>query len=172
MIDLGTEEKKKQAEKIIDQAYLMGYKAGRENTLEVESDKLIERGRNEAWEAAKKIISQNGASWGMKDLEAIFGLSYSTDIMLDLSASEAIEKIRVYEERKKQEEDEIKVGDEVVYYNDSEVKFIVTRIKNGYIFGINDTGEFSNKNESCWVKTGRHFDEIAEVLKKLRGDAE
>ena len=106
----GVDGIKKQAQELIYQAYQKGYKAGQENALVVDSDKFREQGRNEAWETARKIMSQNDASWGMKDMKEIFGLSYSTDIMLDLKASEAIEKIRAYEQKKK-EADEIKVGD-------------------------------------------------------------
>lgn len=105
----------RQAKELIEQAYQRGYKEGQVNNQEFHESicdgckkgfedremELIEYGREEAWDAARKIMSQNCAYWGMKDMKEIFGLSYSTDIMLDLSASEAIEKIRAYEEWKR-----------------------------------------------------------------------
>ena len=176
-MNLGTEGMKNQAQLLIGQAYQRGYKAGQELreviTFEKECE-LIEQGRNEAWKAAKKIMSQNGASWGMKDMKEIFGLSYSTDIMLDLSASEAIEKIRAYEETKKPEEDEIKVGDEVLISEDVKAVVLRTKMNNSdnYCFIVCSDGSGGKWKKSELKKTGRTFPGIVEVLKNLRGDAE
>lgn len=154
-----------------DEAYESGFAAGQEQAHEeINVNKYIEQGRNEAWEAAKKIISQNSASWGMKDMKEIFGLSYSTDIMLDLSASEAIEKISSYEARKKQEEDEIRVGDEVLFNGIAKAVVLSTRMRGleNYCFIICADGSGGECEKLKLKKTGRTFQEIVEVLKKMQ----
>lgn len=159
-----TEGMKKQAQELIEQAYNRGYKAGYEACKEPK-DALIEKGRNEAWEAARKIMQMN-----IVEKHAIFGeigrMTYS--VILELSASEAIEKIKSYEEQKK-EDSEIRVGDEV-YFLDPTATRVVT-----CIYKFNEvTKAVQITSNGKWVlddicdlhKTGRHFDEIENVLKK------
>ena len=127
-------------------------------------DVNYERGLNDAWECAKKIAYQE------VDLIATFNKHLgesSIEVLKDYSASEAIAKIKEYEERKKQDED-IKVGDEVVY--NYVTTFVVTCVVKGeYIGGINSDGE-----DCCYhykaklKKTGRTFPQIAEVLKQMK----
>lgn len=191
-MSLGTQEQrtegmKKQAQELIDQAYQRGYKAAKEECAEAVEQLRenylsdgITQGCNEAWEAARKIMSQNDASWGMKEMKEIFGSSYSTDIMHDLSASEAIEKLRAYEEQKQKEVEEIKVGDEVIlnanssYEPNTKAIVIMNDGGNSYPYNV-----IVADGDTEWVdrdtidrKTGRCFPEIAEVLKKLQEDEE
>lgn len=166
----GVDGIRRQAQEPIEQAYQRGYKAGQENALVVDSDKFREQGRNEAWEAARKIMSQNDASWSMKDMKEIFGLSYSTDIMLDLKASEAIEKIHAYEQKKQNEAEEIHVGDEVLFNGIAKAVVLRTRMRGleNYCFIICADGSGGECEKLKLKKTGRTFPEIAEVLKKMQ----
>lgn len=71
-----------------------------------------ERGLNDAWECARKIGKVNWLTlkqigFEIKDKEK----NPSWDVVMEYSASEAITKIKEYEE--KQTDDKIKVGDEV-----------------------------------------------------------
>lgn len=166
---LGTMEQrtagmKKQANELIEQAYNRGHKAGYEACKEPK-DVLIEKGRNEAWEAAKKIMQMN-----IVEKRAIFGEIGRTTyaVISELSASEAIEKLRKYEEQKKQEEEqEIRVGDEV-YTEDKEIKFVVTGIGEESAHLVDCNGNFAWEKTYLLFKTGRTFPEIAEVLKKMQ----
>lgn len=104
---LGTKEQRisgmqRQAQELIEQAYERGYKAGQE----ADKDKYIEQGRNEAWEAARKIYSSM-AEGGLSgdEIFSIFG-DYNC-IVNDYSASEAIEKIKAYEAQKQEEQKKI-----------------------------------------------------------------
>ena len=72
--------------------------------------------------------------------------------------------------------DEIKVGDEVEY---EDCKFIVTAEIGNKYHGIHSSngnivsfgeGDYCKK-DNC-KKTGRHFDEVAELLQKMRGDSD
>ena len=125
------------------------------------------RGLNEAWETAKKIMRMD-----IFEKDAIFAeIGKSTrSVIMDMSASEAIAKIKEYEEQQKQDA-EIKVGDEVV-------------MKYGYK-GIVITDVPEGGNISVWFpncthvqmypvkdlsKTGRTFPQIAEVFTEMRGE--
>lgn len=63
----------------------------------------IEQGRNEAWEAARKLRLSRVNDPSMAELRDIFSVSVldsDTDILRKFSASEAVEKIKTYEEQK------------------------------------------------------------------------
>ena len=73
-----------------------------------------ERGLNDAWECTRKIGKVNWLTlkqigFEIKDKEK----NPSWDVVMEYSASEAITKIKDYEEKQKQTDDKIKVGDEV-----------------------------------------------------------
>ena len=171
-----TEGMKKQARELIEQAYQRGYKAGVESCADAigqvcddaKNDGITE-GRNEAWETARKIVLQSESGWDYDTLQELFGFRYVSDILRDLTATEAIEKIRAYENQKKQEEDErIKVGDEVKKVSNG-IKGIVIKVADEE---TNNHVVFEDGSE--WLsdfvirKTGRHFPEIEEVLKKMQ----
>ena len=86
--------------------YNAGYKRGchdRER-LAKEADNAYQRGLDDAWAAAKKIAScSDRGGYSAKTLHDIFS-TYSVQDVFEISASEAIEKIRAYKEKQKQEE--------------------------------------------------------------------
>ena len=172
-----TEGMKRQAQELIDQAYNRGFKAGYEKAKEnIKSDtesrvaELMVVGRNEAWEAARKFYQYDPVD-NSQLCQKIFDYNFN-EMIRTISASEAIEKIRVYES-KKQEDDEIHVGDEVLcnppfnekcvvteIYPNTELDIVVMR-KDGHCIGL---------SSSAIKKTGRSFPEIAQVLEKLKED--
>ena len=174
-----TEGMKKQAQELIEQAYQRGYNAGYEKAREnIKSDtesrvaELMEIGRNEAWEAAGKVIKMGEYSRKFEVFPECGDGEYPFD---KVSASEAIERIHAYEEQKKQKEDsEIHVGDVI---RDDDVEAVVTWCNgkdwNGFLLkgeGVGEVGQvYSCMSCNEWEKTGRHFSEITEVLKKLKG---
>jgi ribosome modulation factor len=172
-----TEGMKKQAQELIEQAYKRGYTAGyskAENDYHAKTEddrkSSYELGLNMAWETAKKIYStiKNGALH-TDEIRKIFDVRYLTDVLEEFSASEAIEKIKAYEEQKKQQEEEcIKVGDEVIYHDDKGVVVLVAN--NGKAISVMSAngGWMIRADSENLVKTGRTFPEIAEVLKKLQ----
>ena len=145
---------------IYNRGYEDGYKDGRENIVDT-----YDAGLNEAWEYARKIaceVHHGGLFAG--DLEEIFGTRFTTDIFRDNTASEAIAKIK----EKQKQDDEIKVGDEV-YVLDKNRTYVVTRITDaGIAVLIAQSGCYSEFNKCNLKKTGRHFPEIAEVLRKMQ----
>jgi len=147
------------------EAYEEGFDVGR--TLNTGK---YEKGLNDAWDAARKIIRMpEGDLLNLFDVYS--SVCTSVQAILKYDASEAIDKIRQYE----QEQDaEIKVGDEVVgvFSDGKETRpFVFMRGTQEYYFGMySDTGEFCRTVRLNLRKTGRHFPEIAAVLEKMRGD--
>lgn len=135
-------------------------------------DAWYEKGLADAWEAAKKVAYYWIWSGQTSEAEEIFGTDDVIAIFKSYSASEAIEKIRQYE----QEKEEIQVGDEV---KSGDEKYIVLQ---KYLNNIDElmvvlfnrrdgeigTWHMYNANGAIFEKTGRHFQEIAEVLRKMK----
>ena len=139
-------------EQVRKEAYDKGYddaKGGYENGFE--------NGMIVAWDVARKIQDTGGnLQWWIHNT----------------TASEAIEKIRQYE----QEQEEIKVGNEV---KGGDERYVVLQkyLNNidepmAVLFNRRD-GKISvfhlyNGNGAIFGKTGRHFPEIAAVFEKMR----
>jgi hypothetical protein len=135
--------------------------------------KTYEDGLNDAWELVRKLIygeSEYERAYSIKDINAIFGKRGYLKILKDYTASEAIVKVKEYEEKQKQADDEIKVGDEIerIKGNNGR-KYIVTKIiESDYINIIFDDGGVGYVNPIHYRKTGRHFSQIEEVLKQMK----
>lgn len=152
-------------EQVRKEGYEKGWKEAEDHYFEGYSGGY-DAGLDDAWKAARKIWEYDTTT-----LREIFGEGIMRmDWFMKFTASEAIEKIRQYE----QEQEKIKVGDEVEN-TQTGVKFIVTHLWE------NNRGEqgVSGFNQECSafsttlglvVKTGRTFPEIASVLEKMRGE--
>ena len=135
-------------------------------------DEAYQRGLDEAWKAARRIsvIELNGGLAG-KELMKIYGTMDIHKIYDDNTASEAIAKLKAYEEKQKAD-DKIEVGDEVNWLGDY---FIVTRIfqprnMKEQCDGIDDDGcVYHDVLIKDLEKTGRHFD-IEKILEEMRND--
>lgn len=87
-----------------EKGYQRGYKeaydtayADAEEIYESGKRAMYQKGLKDAWEVARKIAVMPDGK-----LEAIFGTAYLTKIFTDYSASEAIERIRQYEQEKEE----------------------------------------------------------------------
>ena len=166
-----TEGMKRQATELIEQSYQRGYKAGYEASCNESKDLFIEQGRNETWAAVKKIfLHVNDGGLSSDELEKIFGELLCIDVVQNHSASEVVEKLRAYEEQKKQgENNEIHVGDEVRFHNRTDTSMFVIKIgKSGFIDGMDAEGNmYINQSPENWIKTGRTLPEVAELLNNM-----
>ncbi len=125
-------------------------------------------GLADAWEAARKIIRMpEGDLLNLFDVYS--SVCTSVQVILKYDASEAIAKIKGYEDGKQ----EYHVGDE--FENGNGKKFIVLKMDgkeiDRYIDGDGKTYVMDVKYR-VMRKTGRHFPEIATVLEKMRGEKE
>ena len=136
-----------------------------EPDMEQVRKEAYQHGLSDAWETARTL-------WNTPNRKEIFGHTTFNIILTTLTAQEAIEKIRQYE----QEKEEIKVGDEVKSGNERYV--VLQKYLNNIdepmavLFNRRDE-EISffhlyNGNGAIFEKTGRHFPEIAEVLQKMK----
>lgn len=148
-------------DKIYDEARARGYDEGRARGYQ--------EGLFDAWEAARKIGSNSMCS--LKEMGFDFGQCVVNDynpswfVVKNYSASECIEKIRQYEH----EHERIKVGDEVICRNKTAV-VTETTDKFTRVMYSNGSGYVLFSKEL--VKTGRHFPEIAEVLRKMQEESD
>lgn len=170
----GYRQRKAEDEKDIEQVKKEAYENGYENGFvdghlkaEKSGQKFYEdgykRGLADAWETARTL-------WNTPNRKEIFGNTTFNTVLTTLTAQEAIEKIRQYE----QEKEEIKVGDEVIPRETEYDDMIVTRLwKDDYdsdcIDAIGFDGRISSFLVSRVSKTGKHY-EIATVLEKMRGE--
>lgn len=138
-------------EQIRKEAYGQGYDTGYGTKV----NEFYEQGLTDAWECAKKIQDTGGnLNWWIHNI----------------SASKAIEKIQQYE----QEQQEIKVGDEVklkcgvgpaIYMQGAKSSDEIYLLFNDGSCGIHSRDEIE-------CKTGRHFPEIIAALQKMQGEQE
>lgn len=153
-------------EQIRKEAYEEGYKDGLQ--LNIDDARLKEeyqQGLNDAWEAARKIIGMPES-----DLLDLFDGVYSTlctsvQVILKYDAFDSIHRIKKYEDSKL----EITVGDEVK--TEDGLKMVIAALINKDFAGLSDDGKFMfGELDGTITRTGRHFPEIATVLKKMRGE--
>lgn len=124
-----------------------------------------QRGLNDAWEAARKI-----SLMPPDEIEKVFpGAAKYNRYNLGYSGVEAIERLKAYEEQKA--DDEIKVGDEVVWTEDEDVVIVVTRVHTvnniEWCDGVCRNGKVYQILTEHARKTGRRFD-IDKILGEMK----
>ena len=146
-------------EQVRKEAYDTAY-ADAEEIYESGKRAMYQKGLKDAWEAARKIcLEEDDGGIPASAINDIFNVCNYRYAVKDYSASECIEKIRQYEEK-----EEIRVGDEV---EDGVANLIVLEInEDGTVSGFDDEGSIIHATPR--KKTGRHFSEIAEVLRKMK----
>jgi len=134
-------------------------------------DRAYQQGLEDAWEAARKIILDKNDDTGLSlsEVAQIFYTASSYKILKENTASEAIAKIKEYEEQQKH--DAIQIGDEVVYMDENKPR-VVVRISGQSAVQITSDGKCAICEVEKLHKTGRTFPQIAEVLKEMRGESE
>lgn len=113
---------------------------------------------DEVWELADYMCRMD-----VQERNLCFGFQSTTEVTVNLSYQEAKSKFEAWKKQK----GDIRVGDEVV---DAETdKGIVTYIR-GYLCDVlwDDGGVTEEVEREELYKTGRHFDEVEELLKKIR----
>jgi len=131
-----------------------------ETRAEKAQEEAYQRGLSDAWEAAKKIASDNaGRNY------SIFGQHFTVEILNTHSASECIEKIKQYEQR---QEEQIQVGDEIEAIAGKAVVIYVDYVDEHKVRYVYSNGVYAFERIDNVTKTGRHFPEIAAVLQKMK----
>ena len=146
----------------LSEEYLEGVCA---KICEIQSDKTYEDGLNDAWECARKIVlSSTRGGMPLSVIDEIFDCcNNELNVLANYSASEAIAKIKEYEEQ----ENEIHVGDEVRHFNSLGV---VVKANNYSICVLTIDRNYITVDKMNLEKTGRYFPQIEEVLEQIRNE--
>ena len=131
-------------------------------------DEAYQAGMDKAWEIARRIRlnCEDGGIDG-DGLRKMFGTANTYTIIKDNTASEAVAKIKAYDNVT--HSDRIEVGDEVTHKSDSAVwKAVCIRIDGDrqHMNLMGYTGAVGYYPVDDFKKTGRHFD-IASILEAM-----
>lgn len=158
-------------EQVRKEAYQKGYETGYEdgyNEPGKNQQEAYQRGLADAWDAARKIVIGD-----INFIGSAFGSGTRSGIIRDLTASEVIKVLKDYEQK---QDAEIKIGNEVKAFEKK--PFIVTGFGYGdneedvYCYGfVTENGISTSAKKNSCVRTGRHFDEIASIFKKMRNES-
>ena len=159
-------------EQVRKEAYDKGYHEGHNACFETAKDIMEEkrneayqRGLSDAWEAARKIHRMPDGD--ILDLfpDCYASICTAAQAILKYDASEAIAKIKEYEDGKQ----EIKVGDEVTTDAGNRASVLYENPDGTQVFVFKSDGTATWWTKSALHRTGRNFPEIAAVLEKMRG---
>ena len=135
---------------------------------EEECEEEFNRGCNEAWELARKIILlQSQGGMNDEDYKGAFGSGVSeTYVIKNYTYAEAAAKVAEWEKAKK----EIKVGDVLEGIYDSNVKCVATNLyPSNMAYLVFDDGTAGMHELDTFKKTGRRMP-IDSFLKQIRGE--
>ena len=127
-------------------------------------DEAYQAGMDKAWEIARRIRlnCEDGGIDG-DGLRKMFGTANTYTIIKDNTASEAIAKLKAYEDK---HSDRIEVGDEVA--TETGKKYTVVSFGDGgTVCGFNTEGKWTGWKPKEVTKTGKHYD-IASILEAMR----
>lgn len=116
-----------------------------------------------AWELARKIsVSVMDGGFSHTEMDEVFGMeSWTTAKIMDLGYEEALRRYREYQER------QFQVGDEVEI--DAGIG-VVTKYSDKTMIVMMNSGECAERTKIEAKKTGRHFDEVEQLLAKIGGE--
>lgn len=133
----------------------------------------LKKGQDDAWELARRIICpsdccEDSISAHTKEIFNKEGWEIR-GIFTDLSYQEAKSKYKEWQKQK----DEIHVGDEVIAPDPYYESMVVTSLRESdrgdmWLSTIGNDGMVYEFMETSVKKTGRHFPEVAKLLKKIR----
>lgn len=116
--------------------------------------KTYEDGLNEAWELARRLENE----FTHDERVELFGYWSPYEVVNALTPQEVIEKLEKH--------DRIEVGDEVA--DGIGKKSVVVRVYGEFLTVVEGDGTAIRREGEFFKKTGRHFPQIAEVLKQMR----
>ena len=126
-----------------------------------EREKGCEEGRKEAWDLARRIVTQGSDTYTGSEYDSVFG-SHNANTIFGMPADDALALDKKYQEDKKA----LHVGDEVEFTTDlSPIKGYITNLVSPEIVRIltKKHGTFTISPEKC-KKTGNHSDEIEKAM--------
>lgn len=160
-------EIEQQIHEFAEKMYQAGYADGNNTNL---IDEAYQEGLNDAWECAKKLVLMPyDSGFDNKTVKGIFGTTHCYSIFENMPVSTVVAKIKDYEKQQKQADTEIRVGDEVIVKG---YRAIVIKVDIDYWYRVvyeNGNTDYIHQ-DTITGKTGKHYSQIAEVLKELKED--
>ena len=146
----------------LEQIRKEGYRQGYDTGYGTKVNEFYEQGLFDAWETARKIVTMPDRDFINSD---ILDLDPGESIFTKYTATEAIEKLKAYE----QEQEEINVGDEVATDAGNRASVLYENPDGTQVFVFKSDGTAAWWTKNALHRTGRNFPEIASVLEKMRG---
>ena len=132
-----------------------------------EHDTAEQRGQEEAWTFAQKILAppNNSDAMTAEDIMDCYGTDDAYDVVCGMTFAEASEKYEAW----KKEKEEIKIGDEIRNGGVYGIVTLVEKKADGICYHVvGNDGYVWYLNDLVTKKTGRHFPEVADLLEKMR----
>ena len=158
----------------LEEAYQKGFEAGSHEATTLE----YQQGLNDAWECAKRIVltktDVNCPYFTADELIKIFGYCTSQNVLCTYSASEAIEKLKAYEQQKTNAE--IMAGDEVkntLELMNNAVGYFIEPTNNEYyrvLRYVNGKIDIVAWHKENCVRTGKHSYAVERMIVVLKGE--
>ena len=156
--------------------YEHGYAKGLDALKYTDGGELYAKGQNSAWKAALEIVTPDnmGGKYTSNELRTIFGVDFDYECLRKYTATEVIRMLEDYE-KKKEAVQAICVGDEVKFCHNSPdmESLVVTALmpnSDKDLLCITVRGKYIAVQSKQVVKTGRHFDQVAELMNAMRGN--
>ena len=164
-----TEEKTKaMLAEVEKRSYERGYENGfAEGREPAEGTDAYQRGMTDAWAAARKLFSE----WSEKDIEEAFPKEWKNGgfrALMNLDPNDAVIRTKNYEEVKATAEaGKIREGDQVIVHDsDEELGTVLFADHEKAVILTLESVVFTGTD--CVEKTGIHFDEVDQLLEKMR----
>lgn len=130
-----------------------------------------QKGLDDAWECARRLVLET--SLNEAEHMGFIAKEESAEILRDYTVTAAMKAVELYDEKPKAK---IKVGDEVAPINALSRPFVVVSVRDNVIHGFDLNGGCTSRgyflHETHLKKTGRHFPQVAELLKAMKEGAE
>ena len=158
-------------DKALEEAYQKGYDVESHEATTLE----YQQGLDDAWECARKIfgyVTDGGLT--LDELRNVFGVKgvpfCTADILRTNTASEALAKIKAYEEQQKADE-RIMFGDGLVTKTEGLRGIALSNEVNGSVYVWREDCVAYESSPQEWRKTGENLPQVAELLEAMKGGA-
>ena len=143
-------------------------KEERQAELQAQIDKAYNKGIQDLYDAMCCLFARYGEVPPMpvSEMRKLFGTVYADKIIRNNSPKEIIDKVNQWKAEKDKEEQEFRVGDEIICTYDCSMDYNKTFIYLGrteyymYMFDLDKMRTESTNNFTHYRKTGKHYDAI------------
>ena len=153
----------------IPDTFFLGDNFDKLDKYDSNNDNSYQRGLDDAWEIVQKVFRfEKDGGMSYEELEKIFGTEFTAEIA-NLPLEKVMSTLTDYEAKKKAEEEEIKVGDEVIQsFTHHEGVVVKLPLEGDIVTVLEKTGYAYGTPINNLKKTGRHFPQVGRLLDVMR----